>query len=381
MYLELDSLEFHRGDFSLKLSLSLDKGKTAVLLGPSGCGKTTLLRIVSGLEKQSAGRVNIHGVNIDDLPPEKRNMGYVFQDLALFDQLSGAENIAFGLKLRSKNKAEIRARVDFLAESLQIGGLLSRRPYTMSGGEKQRLAFARAIAFEPDLLLLDEPLSSLDAPLRRDIRAFLRTQFKARGITSIHVTHDVEEAYELSDIIFLMKDGRILHSGSPEALFTRPPDEWCARFLGLGPTIPVLRINTFRDYSVAHTVIGDFSCPTENVLLKKQAIEAGFNNQEITQTKSFLFFSKWDVKLDTAEFFQDNSLSESSTGRLRNSFDVIVRDSIFDGNSRRLLCSGRSAKRSDGENFEVCGPADKVPDTDSHIRISVPSSACFILPA
>lgn len=237
-HLEVSNLRFARDDFSVSVSLSLRKGQTGVILGPSGCGKTTLLRCVAGLERQDAGSLSLGGREIGTLPPEKRELGFIFQDLALFDHLTGRQNIAFGMKLRGFPPAEAEARIEALAATLRIGGLLDRRPFAMSGGERQRLAFARAVAPRPALLLMDEPLSSLDAPLRRELRAYLRSSLKAERVTALHVTHDVEEALELGDRIFLMKDGLIIASGTPEEVWENPPDAWCVRFLGLGALLP-----------------------------------------------------------------------------------------------------------------------------------------------
>ncbi len=237
-YLEVSSLRFARDDFSVSVTFSLQKGQTGVLLGPSGCGKTTLLRCIAGLETQDEGSISIGGKPIDALPPERRNLGFIFQDLALFDHLSGRQNIAFGMKLHGVSAAETEARIGALANTLKIQGLLARRPFAMSGGERQRLAFARAVAPRPELLLMDEPLSSLDAPLRRELRVYLRSSLKAEGVTALHVTHDVEEALELGDAIFVMKDGRIVASGTPEDIWANPPDAWCVGFLGLGALLP-----------------------------------------------------------------------------------------------------------------------------------------------
>lgn len=237
-HLEVTKLRYERDDFSVSLSLSLEKGRTGVLLGPSGCGKTTLLRCIAGLETQDGGSISIEGKKIDALPPERRNLGFIFQDLALFDHLTGRQNIAFGMKLRGFPADEAEDRIKALACTLKIQGLLDRRPFAMSGGERQRLAFARAVAPKPELLLMDEPLSSLDAPLRRELRAYLRSSLRAEGVTALHVTHDVEEALELGDALFIMKDGRIVASGTPEEVWDNPPDAWCVGFLGLGALLP-----------------------------------------------------------------------------------------------------------------------------------------------
>lgn len=241
-YCNIETLHFIRKGFAVHVSFELEKGKTAVILGPSGSGKTTLLRCIAGLEQPASGRIILNGKDITDLPPEKRNIGFVFQDLALFDHLTGRQNIAFGLKLRSIPAGEIEKTIDRLARKLQIAHLLDRKPHTMSGGEKQRLAFARSLAIQPELLLLDEPLSSLDAPLRKELRGFIREKLSAEGLTAIHVTHDVQEAFELADVIFLMDKGIIRHAGTPAALRESPPDAWTARFLGLGNLIPAVPV-------------------------------------------------------------------------------------------------------------------------------------------
>lgn len=259
-YLDVSGLRFARGGFELSLSLELAQASTGVILGPSGCGKTTLLRCIAGLENYEEGSISVGGRAIDGLLPEKRNIGFVFQDLALFDHLSGRENIAFGLKLKKLPAAETALKIERLAHALKISPLLDRKPFSMSGGEKQRLAFARAISPQPGLLLMDEPLSSLDAPLRRELRAYLRSTLSSEGITALHVTHDVEEALELGDTLFIMKDGKILARGGPQEVYRNPPDAWCVRFLGLGLLFPVLNAEVKGDACIADTPYGRFAC-------------------------------------------------------------------------------------------------------------------------
>ncbi len=255
-YCNIESLRFVRRGFAVNVSFDLEKGKTAVILGPSGSGKTTLLRCIAGLEHPASGGIFLNGKNIISLPPEKRNIGFVFQDFALFDHLTGRQNIAFGLKLRSIPAGEIERIIDRLARKFQIAHLMDRKPHTMSGGEKQRLAFARSLAIQPDLLLLDEPLSSLDAPLRKELRSFIREKLSSEGLTAIHVTHDVQEAFELADIVFLMDKGVIRHAGTPAALHETPPDAWTARFLGLGNLIPAVPLEIRDATADVMTAIG-----------------------------------------------------------------------------------------------------------------------------
>jgi ABC-type Fe3+/spermidine/putrescine transport system ATPase subunit len=266
-YLELEELEYRAGSFGLKVSLALEAGQTGVLLGPSGCGKTSLLRCVAGLERPSSGSIRVQGRQMTEVPPEGRNFGYVFQDLALFDHLTGRGNMEFGLKLRGWDRAAAGRRVEELAYKLRIEGLLDRRPLAMSGGERQRLAFARSIAFSPDLLLLDEPLSALDAPLRRELRTFLGESLRGEGMTALHVTHDVEEALELADLLFLMRDGRIVSRGSPRELYSHPQDAWTASFLGLGSLVPLKRIWIRGSVCMTESALGSIAVPDAELWL------------------------------------------------------------------------------------------------------------------
>lgn len=260
-YLEIKDLRLSRGDFDLEISLTLDRGMTGVILGPSGCGKTSLLRCVAGLERPQSGAICVNGIDIGGLAPEKRKLGFVFQDLALFDHLDGRGNLEFGLRLAGEGKERRRAISSALADTLKISSLLDRKPGTMSGGEKQRLAFARALATKPEILLLDEPLSSLDAPLRKELRRYLRTMLRQEGITALHVTHDVEEAVDLGDRIFLLNRGMLVAEGSPSGVLKNPPDAWCANFLGLGPTLPVRKSFHGRQSLMYETPYGTFSIP------------------------------------------------------------------------------------------------------------------------
>lgn len=203
------------------------------LLGPSGSGKTTTLRLIAGLTKPDRGRIYLDNEDITDLPPEKRNLGMVFQSWALFPHLTAFENIAFGLRLRKLPEGEIRRRVKWAAEILQIEDLLNRYPHQLSGGQQQRVAVARAIVIQPRALLFDEPLSNLDAKLREQVRFELRKLQKELGITSIYVTHDQAEAFAICDRIAIINEGRIQQVGTPEDIYTRPANRFVASFIGI----------------------------------------------------------------------------------------------------------------------------------------------------
>jgi putative spermidine/putrescine transport system ATP-binding protein len=214
------------------ISLELPRGALLALLGPSGCGKTTTLRMVAGLETPDAGRVLVAGHDVTALPPHRRNMGVVFQSYALFPHMSAAQNIGFGLEMRGVARTERAARV---AEALALVGLsdlAARRPAKLSGGQQQRVALARALAIRPDLLLLDEPLSALDAKLREGVRDEIRALQQRVGATTVFVTHDQAEALAMADLVAVMNAGRIEQLGSPEEVFERPASRFVATFVG-----------------------------------------------------------------------------------------------------------------------------------------------------
>ncbi len=203
------------------------------LLGPSGSGKTTTLRIIAGLTRPDRGKVIMDNTDITNVPPEKRNLGMVFQSWALFPHLTVFENIAFGLRLRKLPEEEIRKRVKWAAELLRIEELLNRYPHQLSGGQQQRVAVARAIVLYPRALLFDEPLSNLDAKLREQVRFELRRLQKELRITSIYVTHDQAEAFAICDRIAVMNSGRIEQVGTPEEIYNRPRTKFVAGFIGI----------------------------------------------------------------------------------------------------------------------------------------------------
>ncbi|AFK22810.1 ABC transporter ATP-binding protein [Pyrococcus sp. ST04] len=225
--------------FELNLSLKVNDGELLTLLGPSGCGKTTTLRIVAGLEKPDEGKVYFGEEDVTNKKPYERNIGMVFQDYALFPHMTVFENIAFGLKLRKIPKSEIERRVQWILELVGLKGLEERYPEQLSGGQQQRVALARALVIEPEVLLLDEPLSNLDAKVREKLRGEIRRIQKELGITTIYVTHDQEEAMAISDRIAVMNEGRIEQIDDPVTLYFNPKTEFVAKFLGTGNLIEV----------------------------------------------------------------------------------------------------------------------------------------------
>jgi multiple sugar transport system ATP-binding protein len=217
------------------VDLDVSDGEFIVLLGPSGCGKTTLLRCLAGLEKVDAGRVLIGGRDATDLPPRRRRISMVFQSYAVFPHMRVFDNIAFGLRMQKERKQYVAERVRSAAELLHIEELLDRYPAQLSGGQRQRVAVARAIATKADVLLMDEPLSNLDALLRLEMRAELKSLLRQLGSTTIYVTHDQVEALSMGDRIAVMKAGRIVQVDSPLAVYDNPADTYVGGFIGTPP--------------------------------------------------------------------------------------------------------------------------------------------------
>jgi len=227
------------GDFTAvnKVNLEINQGEFFTLLGPSGCGKTTLLRMIAGFNSIDGGQIIFGDKIINNVEAHKRDIGMVFQNYAIFPHMSVYENVAYGLKAKKVPKAEISKRVREALELVQISALSDRSPSEMSGGQQQRIALARAFVIEPGVLLMDEPLSNLDAKLRVQMRTIIKKLQKSLGITTIYVTHDQEEALAISDKIAIMKDGNIMQIGTPENIYKKPQNKFVAGFIGTSNSI------------------------------------------------------------------------------------------------------------------------------------------------
>jgi iron(III) transport system ATP-binding protein len=232
------------------VTLSVRSGEFFTLLGPSGCGKTTLLRTVAGFSKQDHGEVLVDGKRIDDVPAHRRNIGMVYQDYAIFPHLSVADNVAFGLAMRRRPARETAERTARALDLVQLGGLGARLPHELSGGQQQRVALARAVVINPQILLMDEPLSNLDAKLRVELRDEIRDLQRSLGTTTIYVTHDQEEALGISDRICVMRSGRVHQIGAPRDIYAQPATLFVASFVGGMNVIPDVAVGPGGDVAL-----------------------------------------------------------------------------------------------------------------------------------
>ncbi|MDC0868024.1 ABC transporter ATP-binding protein [Paracoccaceae bacterium] len=222
------------GDFTAvdDISLAIEEGEFFSMLGPSGCGKSTTLRMIAGFEETDVGRIEVGGVDVSQSPPEEREIGFVFQNYAIFPHMNAYDNIAFGLKLRKFNNDQIDKRVRDAMEQVGMAGYENRFQTELSGGQQQRVALARVLITQPRILLLDEPLSALDKNLREEMKFWIKDLQKSLGITTIYVTHDQGEALTMSDRIAVMRDGKISQVGTPKEIYERPENQFVTEFMG-----------------------------------------------------------------------------------------------------------------------------------------------------
>ncbi|MBX0296235.1 ABC transporter ATP-binding protein [Haloarcula nitratireducens] len=232
--LEVNGFTKYYGDLCAvqDLSFRIEEGEFVTLLGPSGCGKSTTLHSIAGLVEPTEGEIHLRGDDVTDLPPEKRNIGMAFQSTALFPHMTVRENIAYGLKMHGYSKADVSDRVDESLELVDMPEHGDHRPGELSGGQQQRVSLARALAYEPDILLLDEPLTGLDRVLREEMRGWLHRVQREVGVTTLYVTHDQEDALSMSDKVIVLNDGRAQQMDSPEAIYERPTNSFVAEFVG-----------------------------------------------------------------------------------------------------------------------------------------------------
>jgi putative spermidine/putrescine transport system ATP-binding protein len=256
------------------MDLTIKAGEFVALLGPSGCGKSTALNCLAGLLPLTGGRITMDGRRIDDLPPERRGFGMVFQNYALFPHMSVRRNIGFGLSMRKVPRAELNRRVDEAVRLVRLEEHQHRFPAQLSGGQQQRVAIARAIVLEPPLVLMDEPLSNLDAALRLEMRTEIRRLHQSLGLTTVYVTHDQEEALALADRLVVLRLGEVQQAGSPEEVYAHPANRYVAGFMGYRTMIPVTVAGQGSEHVTVHTADGVELVGVKREELGSQAVAA-----------------------------------------------------------------------------------------------------------
>ncbi len=341
------------GDFTALNGVSLDihEGEFFTLLGPSGCGKTTLLRMIAGFNSIEGGDFYFGDKRINDVPAHKRDIGMVFQNYAIFPHLTVRENVAYGLKARKVPAKDIAPRVNEALELVQISHLADRKPNELSGGQQQRVALARAFVIEPSVLLMDEPLSNLDAKLRVQMRSVIKKLQRRLGITTIYVTHDQEEALAISDRIAVMKDGHIMQIGTPNEIYAKPQNPFVAGFIG---------VSNFLDCEVSAPAGGNAAVSIKNELNITVPVSRAYTGKgKISARPEQLFFSaegmpgtvlfstflgdfiEYEVELDDGqslivnEYTKDTSAVHSDGEKVHLSFDPL-RISLYDENEEVL---------------------------------------------
>ena len=330
--LELKEIKksFTEGEAVLdNISLEISKGEFITLLGSSGCGKTTTLRIIAGLEQPDAGSVWLDGREVTGLEPNQRDVNTVFQNYALFPHMNVAENIGYGLKLKKVPKSEIKKKVSQMLELVQLEGYEKRKPSELSGGQKQRVAIARALVNNPKVLLLDEPLGALDLQLRRAMQIELKHLQKKLGITFIYITHDQEEAINMSDRIAVMRDGRIEQIGTPDEIYNHPKTSYVATFVG----------NANILHGVAESIQGEnaiVKIGNDRVIVK---LETSQQNTEDTGVKQYLSAGEKVTLAVRSEniLLQETAVIGDTGTDYRDAVDISVADGSLDAHNKNSV--------------------------------------------
>ena len=346
MSLLLENVKKSYPDFEIDLSFDIESGKLITLLGPSGCGKTTTLHIIAGFIAPDSGRIILGGKRVDMLPSYKRRAGLVFQDYALFPNMNVARNIAFGLRMHGWTGERIEKRVKQLLELVRLEGFERRSVTSLSGGEQQRVALARALAPNPRILLLDEPLSALDAKLRKELRSEIRRIQRKLELTTVYVTHDQEEAFALSDRIAVMRDGKIEQIGSQQEIYNNPKTLFVAKFVGLANTIKGRIIGRRDAFTEVESEFGRFSVRDRSGFPSGKSIILIFRPERsrLAGDRHHTNIIKAEVK--SCEYLGDNTLLELE---------------------------------AKGTRFTVKLPEDKACDAGESVRITFSPEDCTLL--
>ncbi len=330
------------------ISFEIKEGEFFFLLGPSGCGKTTLLRIIAGFETPSSGKLYFNGKDVINIPPEKRNVGMVFQNYAVWPHMTVFENISYGLKLRKMPRDEIEKKVDEVLKLVQLNGYEDRFPSQLSGGQQQRVAVARSLVVNPGLLLFDEPLSNLDAKLRIEMRNELKDIQKRSGITSIYVTHDQKEALSMADYMVILNGGKIEQMGRPIDVYNFPKNKFVAGFVGEINFIKgVVKFQKGEDVKVL-TEIGEINGKSKKEFKKDEKVVASIRPQHIK--------------------FADKTFE-------KNYFKAILKDFTFMGEYEQFLISVGNERL----NVLDFGALSNIPEIDESINIYFPPEKVIIL--
>ncbi len=332
------------------VSLRVPAGAMTFVLGPSGCGKTTLLRMVAGLTDPTAGRIRFGDRDVTDVPTRQRNLGMVFQSYALWPHMSVLDNVAFGLRMRKVSKPDRTRRAEAMLDSVGLTGLAARKPAQLSGGQQQRVALARALVVEPEVLLLDEPLSNLDANLRVQLRELIRRLCAETGVTAIYVTHDQEEAMALADEIVVMRQGRIQQAGSPTEIYSRPTSAGVAQFLGETNLIEAKVASVTTDEAVLEAASG--------------AIRAHLEGFQPVENDRVLV----SIRPESIQFAE-------GTGAAGNTFEGKIATS-----TRRGLWSRLSVEVKGGARLIVHEPGAKVHEPGAPCTLTVDPAEVVVLP-
>lgn len=355
MYIELEHISKYFGTFKASddVSFGIEKGKLVGLLGPSGSGKTTILRMLAGLEKQDEGDVIIDGKNVNALTPDQRKIGFVFQSYALFPYMTVYDNIAYGLKVQKRDKKFIKNRVNELLDLVGLPGVEKRYPNQLSGGQRQRISLARALAPQPEVLLLDEPFAAIDAKVRKELRTWLRETIDKVGITSIFVTHDQDEAIEIADEIIITNKGRIEQVGNPVEIYENPKTPFVAQFIGQSAVIKDFgKLKGFEKEN-----------DSQYGVIRPEFVEISDNTEQIRRNENFTNKDEFfQVSMDKSNALENEIIANTAAD---SAYEAgIIEEVLFRGNTYEIkvrigdiTVTGKTSvstgKRTRGEHIKV----------------------------